>query len=487
MLKRNFKPFIETAFVIILSLPLVLYAWVGFYTRYLEDDFLTAGYLRTLGFWESQYYWYITLSGRYTFTFLVNLVELLGPWAAQWLPATSLVLWTAALYWFFNGLFELVGLPYSRLVRLGAAFLVLYTTLRTLVNWQQVILWQTGLLTYPLPLIGLTFWSAWFLSQLNRPEADRPKWNTLFLTAVWFWILGGLSETSLAFQITLLGLALVFFCLLPADYRHRRSALLLLAMGLAGSLVAFFCVLAAPGNSVRLGQPAGIRLPFLTDLIYSTILFARHYLKDFFINFPRPALCILGIPALLAFGFHPPSKQKTGARELRQLICFLLIFLLVIMLVYWACFTPAYVAMRAGPPHRSMVIMFFWLSLTVGIESYAFGLFLNRLAQWVSPFFQRADILRVIKMGAVLVTFFLLILGPLQSAQKLWRILPEYRQFAIDWDARDQMARRAVANGINNASLPQLNDLYGLGPEISKQFTLYYGLDGPVTFYSTKP
>jgi hypothetical protein len=487
MIKRNIRPLIEIAFVIILALPLVMYAWIGFFTRYVADDFWSAGYLRTLGFWGAQVYWYMSWTGRYTFTFLVTLAELMGPISTRWLPVTSLMLWTGALYWFFDGLFKLARMPYSRLIRLGAALLVLYTTLRTLVNWQQDILWQTGILTYTWPMIGLTLWSAWFLTCINRPEAYRPKWPTILLTVMAFWLLGGFSETSLAFQTTLLGLGLVFFSLLPKGYPHRRGALLLLAMGLAGSLIALLSVSIAPGNSVRLGQLGAIRLPPWVDLTYQPFHSAKFYLEGLFINSLRPMLCILGLPALFAFGFHPPMKQRPARSNLLWLASFLILFLIVILGVYWTCFLPAYVAMRIGPPLRSMIIMFFWLSLTFGIESYVVGLTLKRLTQWISPLFLRADVLRVIKVSVVLATFVLLVIGPLQTAQKLWRIWPEYRQFAIDWDARDQMARQAVANGINNASLPQLNDLYGLGPEASNQFARYYGLPGTVTFYSTKP
>jgi hypothetical protein len=58
MIKKNLRPVTEIAFVILLALPLVLYAWIGFYSRYVADDFWSAGYLRTLGFWGAQYYWY---------------------------------------------------------------------------------------------------------------------------------------------------------------------------------------------------------------------------------------------------------------------------------------------------------------------------------------------------------------------------------------------------------------------------------------------
>jgi hypothetical protein len=299
LIKKNFRPVTEIIFVILLALPLVLYAWIGFYSRYVADDFWTAGYLRQLGFWEAQRYWYLSFSGRYSFTFLVSLIELLGVGATRWLPVSSLVLWTGALYWFWDGLFRLAGLPYSRWVRLSAALLVIYTTLRTLVfGWQQAFLWQTGLLTYTVPLIGLTFWSAWFLNCLCHPEVDTPKRHTLLWTALLFWFLGGLSETSLAFQTVLLGLALVFFAFSSREIPHRRDSLSLLAAGLAGTLAALLCMFIAPGTSVRLELNAGDYFPPLTGLIISTFNSAKHYITNLITLSIRPMLCILGMPAL---------------------------------------------------------------------------------------------------------------------------------------------------------------------------------------------
>jgi hypothetical protein len=75
----------------------------------------------------------------------------------------------------------------------------------------------------------------------------------------------------------------------------------------------------------------------------------------------------------------------------------------------------------------------------------------------------------------------------LQAAQKLWHIRPEYQQFAIEWDARDQMAHQAAADGIHNAVMPAVSELYGLTIESSKHFARYYGLLGTVSFNSANP
>jgi len=200
-------------------------------------------------------------------------------------------------------------------------------------GWQQAFLWQTGLLTYTVPLIGLTFWSAWFLNRLSYPDAETSKRHTLLWTALLFWLLGGFSETLLAFQTALLGLALVFFALLPRETPRRHGSMLLLAAGLVGSLTALLCVLIAPGNSVRLGLTGSIHLPPVTELINQTFNSAQHYLKNYFTLSVRPMLCILGMPALFAIGFHPRLKYRPTRRELLISLGFLLLFLLVILAV----------------------------------------------------------------------------------------------------------------------------------------------------------
>jgi hypothetical protein len=313
MLEKRIRSFVEIASVIILALPLAMYAWIGFYSRYVADDFGTAGYLRTLGFWDAQHYWYFFWQGRYSYTFLVNLVELPGVGTTRWLPMLTLALGVSALYWFWGGAFKLARLPYSRWIRLGAALLIMYATLRMLVNWQQVILWQTGIVTYAAPMIGLTLWSAWFLAWLYRPETRQPGWLALLLTALTFWFLGGFSETSLALQTAVMGFALLLFGLLPAEYPHRRSGSLLLAVGLAGSLAALLCDAASPGNAMKLVHNGGFQLPVLAELVHQTFSFAWHYLKNSFDNALRPMLCILGIPALFAIGFIPIwTTGRTG-------------------------------------------------------------------------------------------------------------------------------------------------------------------------------
>src|ERR1700704_5634068 len=87
---------------VVLALPLAVYASVGGFARYTADDYCWAGVLRTQGFWQAQVSWFTTYSPRYSFTFLVNLVELAGTGIVPFLPLVGMLGWLVTLVWTFS-------------------------------------------------------------------------------------------------------------------------------------------------------------------------------------------------------------------------------------------------------------------------------------------------------------------------------------------------------------------------------------------------
>ncbi|HET7897948.1 MAG TPA: hypothetical protein VFL47_09770, partial [Flavisolibacter sp.] len=72
---------------------LALYAYLGTFTRYMADDYCSAAALKVDGFWGAQAYWWQNWSGRYSFSFLASLVEMLGLKIVPVLPALGIALW----------------------------------------------------------------------------------------------------------------------------------------------------------------------------------------------------------------------------------------------------------------------------------------------------------------------------------------------------------------------------------------------------------
>ena len=74
----------------LLAAALAAHAYVGLFARYMADDYCTAGTVRTAGLLETQRHFYLAWSGRFSFTWTVSLVELLGTGVVPYLPLDKL-------------------------------------------------------------------------------------------------------------------------------------------------------------------------------------------------------------------------------------------------------------------------------------------------------------------------------------------------------------------------------------------------------------
>src|SRR5207253_10529101 len=176
-----------------MALPLLVYAWVGSFSRYTADDYCWAGVLRTEGFINAQVAWYTAYSPRYAFTFLVNLVELAGPAIVPALPALAIVVWVAVLTWSLRQLDVRLAKQQRTVPAFVLAELVALASLQTAPDLPQSLYWQTGMLTYLLPLVLATFLIGWI-------RRGSTRWWALLVSGLITFVGGGLSETYLVPQ-----------------------------------------------------------------------------------------------------------------------------------------------------------------------------------------------------------------------------------------------------------------------------------------------
>src|SRR5438105_2126522 len=165
----------------------------GMYVRYNADDYWTASVVTRLGFWKSQTFWYERWSGRFAYTFLIGIVEAIGPRMVPALVPIAIAGWFAATL----ALFKRLRIEYA--AAFAAAFV--YAAAEGAPDMPQSILWQTGLLTYVVPIAGMTAWLA--------TTVDRQ--NVRWYDAVVPFVLAGFSESnSIAQIIALAALAMIF-------------------------------------------------------------------------------------------------------------------------------------------------------------------------------------------------------------------------------------------------------------------------------------
>lgn len=307
-------------FGVALALPLAMHAWVGAYSRYTADDFCWAGILRTQGFFDAQVHWYTEYSPRYAFTFLVNVAELIGPAIVPALPAAAIVIWLAVLTWTF------AQFRMPKLRGLLLAQVVAIATLETAPDLPQSLYWQTGLLTYLLPIVLATFLLGWI-----RRDA-QVRWAYGLSAAITF-VAGGLSETYLIPQNVALTLAL----LAALHYRSRRAHV---AAALAGGVLALVVILLAPATPGRVqGTPADLWLA--SSAAVTTAAYQALRLVRFF-----PLVVLLCVGAAAVLGDALPRIRREA---------FVIITAGVLITVPF-CDFPSFYAQNGSPPMRSLIV-----------------------------------------------------------------------------------------------------------------------------------
>src|SRR5579872_1172373 len=116
------------------AVALAILCWRGGYVRYKADDFWTASIVTRLGFWKSQTWWYERWSGRFAYTFLIGIVELIGPAIVPALVAIVFLAWIGATF----ALLKKLDFPYP----MAMALTFVYAVAEGAADVPQTILWQ---------------------------------------------------------------------------------------------------------------------------------------------------------------------------------------------------------------------------------------------------------------------------------------------------------------------------------------------------------
>jgi hypothetical protein len=397
-----------------LALPLAVYASVGSFARYTADDYCWAGVLRTEGFFNAQVQWYTVYSPRYAFTFVVNLVELAGPAIVPALPIGAIVVWLATLAWTFVQ-FGIKLVPALLLAELAAV-----ATLQTAPDLPQSLYWQTGMLTYLLPLILATFLLGWIRRAIGYGRLSYPS---LVICALTTFVAGGLSETYLIPQNVALTLALVIAVALACRGEGQRLVLAYLAAALAGGVVALVLILVAPATAIRVGgTPADLWLASS-----AAIATAAYQVASLLRHFPPTVLLCLALPALL--GGRPSRVSRRS---------FLLVTVGVAITLPF-CYFASFYAQNGNPPARSLIVPGAILVGYLIFISHTWSALAQRLP---SPMpLVAAAVLALVPIGVAVIS-----LPDVANAA----------QHAALWDAEDQQIRAAREAGLADVSVPPL-------------------------------
>ena len=408
---------------------LAMYAYLGTFTRYMADDYCSAAALKTEGFFGAQSYWWQNWSGRYSFSFLISLVELLGLKIVPILPALVMVLWMFSIVWGSLPLLQKLDIPSPVVVGIYLASVVLWLTYRFVDDYPQIVFWQTGIITYPVTLILFFLGLGLALRSVSIPK--RIRWWELLLWFLFGLIAGGFSETGVVIQITLLALLLIVLVL--TKNARRIIFLPILIAALCGSILSLFVIALAPGNAVRSGgfqniPPVGQSFwgSFVETLLFIPTLAGEHTIVF--------ALSLLA-GAFFTYFFIREELQI----DVSSAAIYFIASLIFVLIVVWAGIAPAYLLRGGAPPQRVLLAAYFF----VACLAVYWGALAALLLRSILP--------RAFHTAQFWAAFGLLVLfialGVLPFAISQQKLIPPLKEYSILWDERHQALVQASQQG----------------------------------------
>lgn len=403
------------------SVALFIYGYLGSFTRFLADDYCSAHHATEDGFLGSIIFSYRTINGRYsaygTDWVVLNLFD---AYHIHWIPPLILAIWVLFTILFLYLLLKNAKIQneiYWRapLLAITSIFLIM----RLNPNVKQSFFWWNGMRSYLFPLVVLVFWG---ILLLIAKEKIALKFLA-FLSFGLFFLSGGLSETYLIMQFSLLVyLVLLRLLLLFGDKKEwanllKDKELVILFAGIAGTLFSLAIILYAPSNAIRRSvmPPAPDLHTLLTISVASYISFL-----DELIHNKDKVFALLGAVFFLIWigkAYKLPNKNSKWLIPLSYFGGLLLLF---------GTFLPGVYGYAKSPPTRTLVIGVFML---VALFLYASFLLGSLLAQYKD--FPYQNIIIAIFSALLIAT------SATHAAKSLYASRQIYIDFAQKWDRVD--------------------------------------------------
>ena len=361
----------------------------GIYVRYNADDYWTASIVARLGFWKSQSFWYERWSGRFAYTFLIGIVEAIGPRIVPALAAGAIAGWFAATY----ALFKRLRLEYPA----ALAMALVYAAAEGAPDVPQSILWQTGLLTYVVPIAGMT---AWLATTIDRQ-------NVRWYDAIVPFVLAGFSESNMIAQVILLAALTLHFGL-------RRTPRIF-ATALIATVASLALVALSPGNAVRMSLYPRHSLTWIASTTLSGAM-----------SFFASEITQSGIGLLVVFVAATLYVGRASGRLAASAAAIAIVSTLAIYLA-------SAITLAVGPPARTLIVPHVLVVAAIAIA----GATVPIPERFAIP------LLIVLAIG-----------GPLAAAVQRARAIPEAAAFARAWDELDGQLRQNRGREVIVAGVP---------------------------------
>lgn len=449
--KAKTKIFLKYALILnalSLSLALAAYAYFGFFSRYIGDDYCHSGLLKVYGFWNAVIHHFMTFSNRYMILIVPYLTDFFGVRGQSYLPALMVVLWVIALFWVFAEIAKALSYDWSRLLVFLFAGLLAFFTILQAPNRYQSIYWEASSINRFVPLVLSTFLFASVLLVVRKHSDSKHSlmWSILYFILTF--LIGGFDEMNdvLIFAIAFLVFPAIFIW--HAKDQKRSISLWVVGSILIASLLSVGVMTLSPGIGWRVKQE-----PAFFVFLQRIFTYPLDFMIDVLRRQPIPSILVLLVSLLIFFLIYIDEQKKLTKETERKLLGIILVAPVILYSLLLVNFAPSAYA-QAYPADRALLGAQALMTCLLFLEGALSGFFLSQLAQRALP------ALPVRYLALLLLA--LASLYPLRAAWQTIHTFEFYRQRAAAWDMRDAQIRADVDAGLTEITVTELDSLHGI-------------------------
>lgn len=427
---------------------LVIYAYLGTFSRHLADDYCSVDFLRK-SFFRALWNNYINVSDRFSNFMLITLSEAIDPRLVAVLPALMLVLWVIGIAWLLYESSRFNGRAWDKSIIFALTFLLVFLALLQAPNRFQILYWRSSMATHFAPLVCMPYMASSILRSIFAAEKKPTAfwvYPLLFLSA---FFIGGFSEPTALVMISLLALA-IFSAWFWMKRPTRGTTLTLLSVSFAGAALALVAMAISPANSFRLDNAVPPTIPVLFSRAFG---YGVEFILNSFRTLPLPTLFTILMPFLIFYNLYAsPIPALTSIQRKRALTLLAGMPILSYLLIV-ASFLPS-VYGQSFPVERARFAGQLILVAGLMIEAALLGVL---SAQFRSRIVETLNFKLISAILLAVAAFY-----PLRAAWISLADVPEYRARAEAWDMREAQIYEAREQGQTDLTVFQFDGVEGV-------------------------
>ncbi|HQP09134.1 MAG TPA: DUF6056 family protein [Anaerolineaceae bacterium] len=459
--------------ILLYSIPLGYFAFLGFYTRYWADDYCYAALFKSSGFFDAIISSYLTVtmfaSNRFSLTLFSGFFELFGINFIRFLPLLIIFFWLASIYLLLSELIKISKLHIPKMQVLIFTSVIVFFSLYLAPNRFQILYWRSGMLPYLAPVILSTLMLFVFLKSLNTNTYRGLYYLFLFFGC---FLAGGFSETGITPQIILFSLLLVVSTTNIGGVNNYfvNKTLYSALFSFIGYTLAFILLIISPPNKLRMVNTN--QTYELITLITKSFTFALDFVVDIFKSYPLPIFVFFSLFVILGVVFYLENPTIKNPTLVYSIIHSYLFPILISFVLIAASIAPSVFAQSAYPEFRALIVatsillpLYAFLSWNTGRH---FGYILKSKYPKVSSVY-------------LILIFMLSSLYCIKATFNISATYPIFKQRAEQWDGRVALIEQNKKYGILDFQVEGIDSYAGV-IELQKDPNFWINICAAETF-----